>query len=139
MSTPLIAGKISDRWGERIPIMIGTFLLATGFLIFINVSGFIGVALAWVVAGIGGGLVGTAFQALISKAVPNHMLGTFTGVFNSSVGLLSLPIPLLGTYLWEEFSPRIPFLITALLLMVSIIPIWFKFKLPRGRFEFKED
>jgi hypothetical protein len=58
------------------------------------------------------------------------MLGTFTGLFRSSLGLISLPAPWLGAQLWERFNPRLPFAITAIVGLITIIPTWLKFKLP---------
>jgi MFS family permease len=58
------------------------------------------------------------------------MLGTFTGIFQSSIGLVSLPGPWIGAQLWERFNPRLPFLITGFVAFLTVIPAWFKFKLP---------
>jgi hypothetical protein len=72
-----------------------------------------------------------AYQALISKAVPDHLRGTAFGVLRSSLGVFSLPAPAIGAQLWERVSPRFPFQITAGAVLLSIIPVWLKFKLPR--------
>jgi hypothetical protein len=45
------------------------------------------------VFGFGGGMLGPAYQSLITKVIPNKMLGTFSGVFYSSRGLIALPTP----------------------------------------------
>ena len=80
--------------------------------------------------GVGVGLLSPAYQALISKVVPEKHLGLFTGVFRSSIGLISLPAPWIGAQLWERFNPQLPFMITAGVVLLSIIPCWFKFKVP---------
>jgi hypothetical protein len=67
---------------------------------------------------------------LISKVVPQKNLGMFTGLFRSSLGLISLPAPYIGAMLWERFNPQLPFIITAFASLLMVIPIWFKFKLP---------
>ena len=79
---------------------------------------------------IGVGLLSPAYQSLVSKAVPHHMLGIFNGVFYSSIGLISLPMPYIGAYLWENFNPRFPFYITAFVALLTIIPSWLFFRLP---------
>ena len=81
-------------------------------------------------AGIGVGLLSPAYQSLISKVVPQKMLGTFTGLFYGSLGLISLPAPYIGAKLWENFNPQVPFMITAVAALLSVIPTWFKFKVP---------
>ncbi len=50
------------------------------------------------------------------------------GLFSTSLGLVSLPAPVIGGYLWENVSPQFPFLLTACASLLAIIPAWFKFK-----------
>ncbi len=130
MFTPIISGRISDKYGERVPISMGFLMVFGAFMIFLQVSGFIGFAVTWVVFGIGVGLLSPAYQSLISKVVPQKLLGVFTGMFRSSLGLISLPAPYIGAQLWERFSPRLPFIITACVALLTVIPTWFKFKVP---------
>lgn len=130
MFTPILSGRISDRRGERVPIAAGFLLVFFAFLIFLNVSTFMGFALTWVVFGTGVGLLSPAYQSLISKVVPQKMLGLFNGIFYSSLGLISLPAPWIGAQLWERFSPQFPFYITAAAALLTIIPTWLFFKVP---------
>lgn len=130
MFTPILSGRLSDRYGERVPISSGFMLIFFALVIFLNVGDFLGFAIVWAVFGIGVGLLSPAYQSLISKVVPQKMLGTFTGLFRSSLGLISLPAPLIGAKLWENFNPQVPFMITAIAALLSVIPTWFKFKVP---------
>jgi MFS family permease len=130
MFTPILSGRIADRYGERVPISIGFLLIFFAYLIFIQVGDFIGFAITWAIFGISVGLLSPAYQSLVSKVVPQKNLGIFTGMFRSSLGLISLPAPYIGARLWEQFNPRVPFIITAVMALISVIPTWFKFKLP---------
>jgi MFS family permease len=130
MFTPILSGRISDRYGERVPISIGFLMIFVAYLIFIQVGDFIGFAITWAIFGISVGLLSPAYQSLVSKVVPQRNLGIFTGMFRSSLGLISLPAPYIGARLWERFNPQVPFIITAVLALISVIPTWFKFKLP---------
>ena len=130
MFTPILSGRLSDRYGERVPISSGFLLIFFALVIFLNASGFLGFALVWAVFGIGVGLLSPAYQSLISKVVPQKMLGTFSGLFQGSLGLISLPAPLIGAKLWENFNPQVPFMITAVAALLTVIPTWFKFKVP---------
>jgi len=130
MFTPILSGKMVDKYGERVPISLGFLLVFSAFMIFLQVSSFFGFAICWIVFGIGVGLLSPAYQSLISKVVPQKMLGTFSGLFRSSLGLISLPAPYLGARLWELYSPKTPFIITAIAAFITIIPIWFYFKIP---------
>ena len=131
MLTPMLSGKLVDQYEERIPIVIGFLLVFGAFFIFLNTLTFYGFAMAWEVFGLGVGMLNPAYQSLISKVVPQNMLGVFQGVFYSSIGLVSLPAPYIGAYLWEHFNPKLPFQITAAVAILSVIPIWFKFKIPK--------
>ncbi len=130
MFTPILSGKMADKYGERVPIALGFLMVFFAFLIFLNVYVFWGFAACWVVFGVGVGLLSPAYQSLISKVVPQNMLGTFNGLFRSSLGLISLPAPYIGALMWENLSPQIPFMITAAVALLSIIPTWLFFKVP---------
>jgi MFS family permease len=133
MFTPMLSGKLSDKFGERVPISIGFLFIFASMMIFLNTSGFAGFVLAWVISGMGVGLLSPAYQSLISKAVPHNMLGIFNGVFSSSIGLVSLPAPYIGAFLWENIRPSFPFYITAFVALATIIPTWLFFKVPDAK------
>jgi len=130
MITTIPAGKLADVKGERVAIAGGFLLDAIGIIIFLNVNSFWGYAIAWATFGTGEGLMSPAYQSLISKAVPEHLRGTAFGLLHSSLGIFSLPAPAVGAQLWERFSPQMPFRITAGIILLTVIPAWFKFKLP---------
>ncbi len=135
MAFMIPGGWLSDKFGERLGIMLGFFLnfVAIGLIAIIPPA-----SAAWIyflgfaIAGIGIGLVAPAYQSLISKAVPSHLRGTAFGLFSTSLGIVSLPAPFIGSLLWKNFSPQLPFAITAVVCLLSIIPVWFKFKLPKA-------
>ena len=130
MLVTIPAGWLADRKGDRVPIVLGFLLEFAAMMAFIRVSDFIGYALAWALFGLGVGMMSPAYQSLISKAVPEKMRGTAFGFFQTSLGVVSLPAPWIGAQLWERVSPRFNFTLTAWLGLLSIIPVWFKFKLP---------
>jgi len=131
LTTPMLSGKLSDKYGERVPISIGFFLIFVAYTIFLNVIGFIPFAVVWVIFGFAVGLLSPAYSSLISKVVPHDKLGAFNGLFYSSIGLISLPASYLGTLMWENISPKSPFVVAAVASALTIIPIWFKFKVPK--------
>jgi len=132
MFVPVLSGRLADRFGERVPITGGFLIVVLAFMIFLNVSTFIGFAVTWIVFGLGVSVLSPAYQSLISKVVPHSSLGVFSGLFFSSIGLISLPAPWLGAQLWERFNPRLPFELTAAVALLTIVPIWLKFKVPEG-------
>jgi MFS family permease len=123
-------GGLSDRIGERRTIIIGFALQAAGLGIFLFSGDFLPFALAWVVLGVGFGIADPAFDALFSKVVPQERRGVAFGLFGTSLGLVSLPAPYIGGWLWERFSPRLPFILASLAAAFSILPVHFKLRLP---------
>jgi MFS family permease len=134
MLTVIPAGILADKVGERVGIALGFALvgLSLGMLVFLPFGAFGLYLIGWGLAGAGVGLLQPAYQSLISKAVPAKLRGTAFGLFSTSLGLVSLPAPWIGAQLWQSVSPRFPFLITVVVIFLSIIPVWLKFKLPKN-------
>ena len=132
MVVTIPAGWLSDKLGERIPIVIGFLIDAAAVYMFTFVEGFWGFATVWIIFGVGVGLQSPAYNSLVSKAFPEHMRGIAFGFFRSSLGVISLPVPYIGARLWDRFGPRFVFQLTALLAGAAAIPVWLKFKLPKA-------
>lgn len=131
MAVMIPAGWLADKAGERVNIAISFLFMAIAIGMIASVppaSPLWVYALGWVIAGIGVGLSTPAYQSLISKAVPQRLRGVAFGLFSTSLGLVSLPAPVIGGYLWEKVSPQFPFMLTAFASLLSIIPVWLKFK-----------
>ncbi len=132
MAVTMPAGWLADKKGERIGIIIGFFSEFAAMIALMQVNGFWGYAAVHALFGMGVGMMSPAYNSLISKAVPEKLRGTAFGLFGTSLGLVSLPAPWAGAQLWERVSPRMPFYITGLAALGSILPAWLKFKLPRN-------
>lgn len=133
MLTTIPGGWLSDKVGERFGIALGMAFLSGALFLLVNIpqgSQWLYFA-GWALAGMGVGVSTPAYQSLISKAVPQHLRGMAFGLFSTSLGIVSLPAPWIGAQLWERFSPQFPFTITAIAILLSIVPIWLKFKLPK--------
>jgi MFS family permease len=124
------AGWLADKKGERVNIVLGFILQFIALITFVRLDTFWGYAVVWSLFGLGSGLMQPAYQSLLSKALPEKLRGTGFGLIQSSLGLFSLPAPYVGGYLYENISPRLPFLITGWASLLAIIPAWLKFKLP---------
>ncbi|MCS6906664.1 MAG: MFS transporter [Anaerolineales bacterium] len=136
MLTTLPAGWLADQWGERQAIVGGFFMQFVALLVFIESQSIFGFALAWAVFGVGVGLMAPAYEALISKAFPEKIRGIGFGLFQTSLGLISLPAPAIGARLYERYGPHFPFRLTAYLTLLAILPVWSKFRLPKGERDF---
>lgn len=132
MASTIPGGWLADKLSERVVIAGGMGLVGISLFMLIGApAGLLWMYFAgWALAGIGVGLMSPAYQSLISKAVPQELRGTAFGLFSTSLGIVSLPMPWIGGQLWESVSPRFPFMITGIVMMLSIIPILLKFHLP---------
>ena len=133
MLTTIPGGWLSDKAGERVGIALGMILMSSALFVLVNIPAgsqwmyYLG----WGLAGMGAGVSAPAYQSLISKAVPQKNRGMAFGLFSTSLGIFSLPAPWIGAQMWDRVGPTFPFTVTAIVLLLSVIPIWIKFKLPR--------
>jgi MFS family permease len=132
MAFIVLGGLLSDKAGERVGIVLGNLLIGGAIFIMLNVTAYGWFILAWALLGMGQALVGPAYNSLISKVVPKHLRGTAFGFFSTSLGVISLPSPYIGTWMWEKFGPRVPFYVPLVAMMLMLPVTWFKFKLPRN-------
>ncbi|MFN2144039.1 MAG: MFS transporter [Anaerolineales bacterium] len=131
MLVTIPSGWISDKLGERVPIIAGFVIDGSAVFMFTRLGNtFLAYATLFVLFGIGVGLQSPAYNSLVSKAVPENLRGMAFGLFWTSLGIISLPAPYIGAALWDKFDPSVPFTITAVLAVASAIPVFFKFKLP---------
>jgi len=128
MAVSIPAGWLADKKGERLSIILGFVLHFVALMIFVRVRGFWGFGAAWAILGVGVGFMSPAFSSLTSKAVPEKLRGTAFGLFSTSLGVVSLPAPALGAQLWQRVSPRFPFVLTAWLALVAIVPVWLRLR-----------
>jgi MFS family permease len=132
MTLTTFGGWLADKAGERVGIVLGNLLLGAAILMMLNVSSFPMFVLAWGLSGMGQALNGPAYNSLISKVVPANMRGIAFGFFSTSLGVISLPSPYVGTWLWQRFGPRVPFYVPLVGMLLIIPVIWTKFRLPRN-------
>ncbi len=129
MLVAMPAGWLADKKGERVSIALGFGFQFAALMVFIRVSSFWGFGAAWALLGLGMGFMTPAFFSLMSKAVPERLRGTAFGLFSTSLGVVSLPAPAIGAQLWERFSPRTPFALSAWASLLAVVPVWLKFRM----------
>lgn len=128
----VVGGTLSDKYGERVGIVIGNLLVGGAIFIMLNVQTLALLSVAWILLGIGQALFGPAYSSLISKAVPQKLRGTAFGLFSTSLGIISLPAPYIGVLLWETFNPKVPFYVPLIAMMLMLPVVWIKFRLPKA-------
>lgn len=125
-----LAGRLADRKGERVSILAGFLLQVIGLILFLTGRNFIGFAAGMVFLGAAVGCMIPGYDSLISKVVPGEKRGLAFGLFGTTLGILSLPMPWIGAQLWERFTPQTPYLFVIAASLVSMPIVWNKFRLP---------
>ncbi len=125
------AGWLIDRTSERTGVTLGLLAVVLSRLVFALAVSFTGFAGSWILLGIGGGLLDPAYSALVARGVPLRLRGITYGLLATSLGLISLPSPWIGSQIWALFGPKWPFLVTAAAGALAIIPAWGKLVAPR--------
>jgi len=132
IATSFAAGWLVDKVSERAVIVGGFLLQGIGIMSLLFAEGFAGFILSMLIFGIGTAGLIPAYDSLISKVVPESKRGLAFGLFGTTLGLLSLPMPWIGAQLWERFSPQVPFWFSVIACVISIPIAWFKF-IVRGK------
>jgi DHA1 family multidrug resistance protein-like MFS transporter len=123
-------GWFADRVGTRYGIILGLSGLMLAPLIFATASGFWGFAFSWIVLGIGAAVFGPALDVLIARGVSKHLRGLAYAFVATSLGIISLPAPWIGSQIWVTFGPKAPFILTSILGILALIPAWLRLRLP---------
>ncbi len=132
ITTSPLAGRLVDKVSERASILTGFVAQAIGLSLFLAAQNFFGFALGMAFLGAAAGCFIPGYDSLISKVVPAEKRGLAFGLFGTTLGILSLPMPWIGAQLWERYTPQTPYLFVIIACLVSIPIVWSKFKLPKG-------
>jgi MFS family permease len=130
-ATTLPAGWLVDKTSERFGITLGLITMILSRFVFAITSVFSGFAFSWILLGIGGGLLEPAGSSLIAKGVPERVRGLTYGLVATSLGIISLPAPWIGSQIWKLISPQAPFYLTIFFGAFAIIPAWFKLRIKK--------
>ena len=64
-------------------------------------------------------------KALVARVVPENQRGTAYGLFNASLGLMSLPANFIAGFLWDRVAPSATFYFGAVCAFAAFILISF--------------
>ncbi len=132
ITTSPLAGRLVDKVSERASILTGFVAQAIGLSLFLTAQSLFGFAIGMAFLGMAAGCFIPGYDSLISKVVPDEKRGMAFGLFGTTLGILSLPMPWIGAQLWEKFSPQTPYLFVIIACLVSIPIVWNKFKVPKS-------
>jgi MFS family permease len=130
------AGIAADRFGKKKVIFLGFVLFMALYLGFAKASG---PKTIWVLFGLYGlfmGLTEGVQKAFLATIIPADFKATAFGVFNTVVGIATLPASLIGGWLWDKVSPSATFYFGAITAALSsLLFIGFVFVVNRHKDE----
>jgi DHA1 family multidrug resistance protein-like MFS transporter len=125
-------GKMVDKIGRKIPLVLGLFILGVSTLIFVA-GDFLTVMISMCLFAIGQLLVMSTVMALATDLVPPANRGKVIG-FRNFFGYIVMGFGmLLGNYLYVSFTPQLPFYITLGVIVTAFLIVLFLVHEPKKR------
>ena len=113
-------GKIIDKIGRKIPLVLSGLLMVPAIYIFIC-GNYVTLFIAMILAGFGQILAFSSHQTLIADLVPQEKRGKVTGSINFFSFIFMAIGGLTGGILYDNVSPRYPFFLMSILIILSIL------------------
>ncbi len=113
MVSALPMGKIIDRSGRKIPLLLSLLLLFPSMMLFLY-GDFPVLVVAALIFGLSESTWGIAQQSLQADLIPREHRGKAVGCIQFATLLLAGVGQLAGGILYRQFSPQIPFLLFAI-------------------------
>jgi len=112
-------GKMVDKIGRKIPLVLGLFVFGVAILIFVT-GNLLTVMISMCLFGIAQLLVMSALTALLTDLVQPENRGKVNGFINF-IGYIAMGIGmLLGNYLYVSFIPQLPFYVTLGVIVATV-------------------
>jgi MFS family permease len=115
------AGIAADRFGKKRVLLLGFVLFAALYYGFATADS---TKTIWILFGAYGlfmGLTEGIQKAYLATIIPQDFKATAFGVFNTVVGLATLPASLIGGWLWDKVSPSATFYFGAITAAASAL------------------
>lgn len=118
-SIPL--GSLSDKIGREKVIILGWFCYALAYLGFALANHTYQIWFIFAFYGIYYATTEGVAKALVADIVPREYRGRAYGIYNSAVGLVTLPASLIAGFLWDHYSSAAPFFFGSAVAMFSTL------------------
>lgn len=129
--TMLPGGMFADRFGEQVSMVVGILLFAATWLTVVLMPHTLFVfGVCFALAGVAQAFIQPALSSLISKATPAGSRGLVWGVFLTALGVMAIPAPYIGGWLYTQVAPEATFILSAVSVLVAIPLVWWKLRLP---------
>lgn len=114
-------GSLSDKIGREKVIIIGWLSYAVAYVGFAYAKQTYHIWLLFALYGIYYATVEGVTKAFIADLIPKEHRGKAYGIYNATVGLLTLPASFVAGYLWDTINPGAPFFFGAALSALAAV------------------
>ncbi len=118
-------GKLADKAGRRVVLVVAYSLFGLMCLGFIHVGSLWMVVVLFILYGLHMAAAEPVQRAFVSELSPSEYRASILGAFKLIVGLCALPASLIAGMLWKTFGKSAPFMFSLSLTTVAIILIGF--------------
>ena len=118
-SIPL--GSLSDRIGREKVIVLGWVAYAVAYVGFAWAQTPLVIWFLFAFYGIYYATTEGVVKAFIADLVPSGHRGKAYGIYNASLGLVTLPASFIAGFLWDKISPATPFYFSAAIACISTV------------------
>lgn len=118
-SIPL--GKLSDRIGREKVVILGWLAYALAYLGFAYADASWQIWMLFAFYGLYYATTQGVAKAFVADMVPADHRGRAYGIYNTAIGLISLPASFVAGYLWDKVSPAAPFFFGSFVSFLAII------------------
>jgi MFS family permease len=114
-------GSLSDRIGRQKVIILGWLAYAIAYLGFGLANSTLAIWLLFAFYGIYYATTeGVAKAYIADVTVPEHR-GKAYGIYNSLIGLVTLPASIIAGFMWDKINPSAPFLFGSIIAIISVV------------------
>ncbi len=125
----IVSGFLTDKLKSRKSIVfVGYFLsfIARPLLAFTSAAPLV----------LGLRFIDGVAKAFIADLVPSEHRGKAYGIYNSSIGLVTLPASIIAGFLWDKINPSAPFLFGAIIATFASILLFLFTRLNKIKYTF---
>jgi MFS family permease len=129
------AGWLSDRIPRRWPIVAGYLVYAAVYWGFAHGGLLHMIWFLFILYGLYYALTEGVLKAWIADLVPSQLRGSVFGIFSWVVGVAAFPASLLAGWLWQRYSPAVPFYFAAGLSLLAAFLMLFAGEQPSPKID----
>jgi len=118
-SIPL--GSLSDKIGRQKVIILGWLAYALAYLGFGLANSSLAIWLLFAFYGIYYATTEGVAKAYIADVTTPEHRGKAYGLYNSLIGLVTLPASIIAGFMWDKINPSAPFLFGSVIAIISVV------------------